>query len=510
MKKTVFLTGGTGVMGTQTILKCLENPEEIHLQCLVRDSQVNRKKMERFKGKLEVIWGDLQDWELLSQSMKGVDYVLHVGALLSPHADDRPEETFRTNYGSTLAMLRGIKQFGQQDTTHFVYIGTVEETGDRMPPIHWGRIGDPLKPSVYAYYGMSKCAAERAVAESGLKYWVSIRQSYMNPTPIAGGSFPIISHIPFNCPAEHMDAESSGNLMRNICLDAPEQLWRKAYNLGGGQTFRTISYLYGLTGRGTDLRDSFEPNWLPFYNFHGQWYLDSDELERQIPHRLHTGKENQEMDQAYQAAEIKALMERQKAAAAADPNWKPPVLETPKERTRRVSSLPGGTLDVIEQDNDEGFRVWWGSKEKWEAIPEDWREVVISIPCDAPNKYPIDHGFDESKPVEELDLDDMRKAARFRGGQCLSQSMIPGDLFTPLKWKCAFGHEFTATPNLVLFLGHWCPDCMADQWKYGETADVNPFFAQVWTPLHRGEENYRVNMVCDYKVIDRLFEGSNR
>lgn len=84
MKKTVFLTGGTGMMGTQTILKCLENPEEIHLQCLVRDSQVNRKKMERFEGKLEVIWGDLQDWELLTQRMKGVDYVLHVGALLSP------------------------------------------------------------------------------------------------------------------------------------------------------------------------------------------------------------------------------------------------------------------------------------------------------------------------------------------------------------------------------------------------------------------------------------------
>ena len=102
----------------------------------------------------------------------------------------------------------------------------------------------------------------------------------------------------------------------------------------------------------------------------------------------------------------------------------------------------------------------------------------------------------------------MRKAAEFRGGACLSETMEKGDLFTPLKWRCAFGHEFMATPNLVLFLGHWCPECMAGEWKYGEIAEVNPFFAQVWTPLHRDEENFRVKMSYDYKAIDELFKES--
>ncbi len=40
--------------------------------------------------------------------------------------------------------------------TKFVYIGTVAETGDRMPPIHWGRVGDPIKPSMFDYYAVSK------------------------------------------------------------------------------------------------------------------------------------------------------------------------------------------------------------------------------------------------------------------------------------------------------------------------------------------------------------------
>ena len=129
---------------------------------------------------------------------------------------------------------------------------------------------------------------------------------------------------------------------------------------------------------------------------------------------------------------------------------------------------------------------------------------MLSKPLDLPSY--LDHGFDETKPVEELDLSDMKQAAGFRGGKCLSDSMEKGDLYTPLKWQCASGHIFEATPYTVLFAGHWCPECLCGEWKYGEEADVNPFFAQVWKPLHKGEENYRVKMVADAKMIDEMFK----
>lgn len=52
------------------------------------------------------------------------------------------------NYGSTRNLIRAVYEPGQQEHTRLVYIGTVAETGDRMPPIHWGRVGDPIKPSI--------------------------------------------------------------------------------------------------------------------------------------------------------------------------------------------------------------------------------------------------------------------------------------------------------------------------------------------------------------------------
>jgi hypothetical protein len=160
-------------------------------------------------------------------------------------------------------------------------------------------------------------------------------------------------------------------------------------------------------------------------------------------------------------------------------------------------------LQFVADGDEERIKVWFGSRKKYEAIPDTWDSIVLAKPINLP-AY-LDHGFDESKPTEELDIADMRQAAEFRGGKCLSETMTKGDMYTPLKWSCAFGHEFEATPYLILFAGHWCKECDCGEWKYGEIADVNPFFAQVWKPLHEGEENYRVKMVCDAKVIERLY-----
>ena len=98
----------------------------------------------------------------------------------------------------------------------------------------------------------------------------------------------------------------------------------------------------------------------------------------------------------------------------------------------------------------------------------------------------LSHGYDESKPLSTLDIEDMRSAAKFRGGECLSQSMTTGDMRTPLEWRCGCGHTFKATPTLVLLGGHWCDKCMPAPWKYDEVAEKSQFLVQVW---HRMRPN---------------------
>ncbi len=55
-------------------------------------------------------------------------------------------------------------------------------------------------------------------------------------------------------------------------------------------------------------------------------------------------------------------------------------------------------------------------------------------------------------------------AAKFRGGDCLSENMKKGNLSEKLKWKCGHcGAEFEASPALILLGGHWCPECFIPQ-----------------------------------------------
>lgn len=176
----VFMTGASGGMGMESLKQMMPNVGKAYdLVLLVRNSEKNRKEMAPFEGKdgLEIVWGDLDDKEALKRCLSDTDLVIHIAAFVSPAADYYPKRAMQVNYGGTKNLIECIYELGEEKSCAFVYIGTVAETGDRMPPIHWGRVGDPIKPSMFDYYAVSKVAAERLVIESGLMRWASLRQT---------------------------------------------------------------------------------------------------------------------------------------------------------------------------------------------------------------------------------------------------------------------------------------------------------------------------------------------
>lgn len=159
-----------------------------------------------------------------------------------------------------------------------------------------------------------------------------------------------------------------------------------------------------------------------------------------------------------------------------------------KKMMETIANRPGlGTQRWIKNKNQDRITAYFTSFESWKSIP-GWDQISTERPSESPTY--LDHGYDESKPKSALDIEDMRKAAGFRGGRCISATMRTGDLTTPLEWECQFGHRFTASPSLVLLGGHWCPECLPLPWNYDKIAQGNPFFAQVWHPFHTQEEQY--------------------
>jgi hypothetical protein len=61
-----------------------------------------------------------------------------------------------------------------------------------------------------------------------------------------------------------------------------------------------------------------------------------------------------------------------------------------------------------------------------------------------------------------LSIEEMQALAGSRGGKCLSKRYVNNR--TPLKWRCAKGHVWKASPNMIKPSGYgergtWCPTC---------------------------------------------------
>ena len=160
-----------------------------------------------------------------------------------------------------------------------------------------------------------------------------------------------------------------------------------------------------------------------------------------------------------------------------------------------------GTLGWLKHNNEPRIKAYFGSRKEREKIGS-WQEMSDIHLADMESAERLSHGYDESKPLAELDIKDMCEAAAFRGGKCLSESMVKGDLATKLEWECAFGHRFSASPALILLGGHWCDECMPAPWHFDEEAKRNPFLAQVWNkmrPEGDGGQSYGTATPEDYR-----------
>lgn len=503
MKKTVFLTGATGGMGSCGLKEILKESLNYNVVILARDSEKNKSKLkqyERFEN-LKIIWGDLTTYEDVKKCVMEADIVLHVGAFVSPEADYYPEQAMKVNYGSTMNIIKAIKENINRDNIKLVYIGTIAETGDRMPPIHWGRVGDPIKPSVHDYYAVSKIAAEREVIESGLKYWVSLRQTGMFSPHMLEIDDGIMFHNCLNNVLEYVSDNDSGVLLKNVCGDLPEEFWGHIYNIGGGKQARMSGYemfreMFGMMGL-TKLEYAIDANWFATRNFHGQFYLDADKLNNYLHFRSEGSAYYFELYKKKNAGAIKAAKIITKF-----PGGQKLIGNAVRKKFEKIAKTEHGTVNWVENNRLEYIEPFFISKEARDSISPDMKRFQPYAKYD--EVIHIDHGYDEAKPESQIGIEDMKKAAEFRGGECTSKDMVMGDMRSRLDFTCAFGHAFEASPRLVLEGGHWCPDCERKSWNYHEIAKVSPFFAQVWYPIHSKEEpskEYK-KIVSDVAISD--------
>jgi nucleoside-diphosphate-sugar epimerase len=172
MAEKVLVTGGFGLVGSQTVRKLVAAGHQVLATDLGTDAQ--RKAAGLLPAGAEARWANLTDQREVDRLVAEVSptVIIHLAAVIPPAIYRHPELGRRVNVDATGALLRAAESHARPP--RFVQASSNAVYGARNPHRHHPpiRADSPLRPA--DLYGAHKVEAEGHVRSSGLQ-WVILR-----------------------------------------------------------------------------------------------------------------------------------------------------------------------------------------------------------------------------------------------------------------------------------------------------------------------------------------------
>jgi len=252
--RKIFITGGAGFIGS-TLTGLLIDENEITVYDDFRRDALQRKPYVNHSN-LNIIKGNILDFELLKNSIKGTQIVVHCAAIAGIDTVIlKPSETMRINMIGTANVLEAAKQLN--DLERFIDFSTSEVFGqsafraEENHTTHIGSVGEARWT-----YAVSKLAAEHLTKAYNIEYGmptVTLRPfNIYGPGQVGEGALRIF--IQRALKNEEIQIHGDGNQIRAWCYidDFIDGLMRamvrqeaigESLNIGNAKAVMTI---YGL------------------------------------------------------------------------------------------------------------------------------------------------------------------------------------------------------------------------------------------------------------------------
>jgi len=172
MSDTVLVTGGFGLVGSETVRRLAADGRRVVAADL--DTPANRKALTKLPAGVEARWADLTDPEQVQRLVADVapEAIIHLAAIIAPAIYRVPKVARRVNVDATATLVRIAE--AQPDPPRFVHASSNAVFGPRnphrtTPPL---TADDPMRPC--DIYSGTKAEAEEIVRASSLD-WVVLR-----------------------------------------------------------------------------------------------------------------------------------------------------------------------------------------------------------------------------------------------------------------------------------------------------------------------------------------------
>ncbi len=147
----ILITGGAGFLGTHLVEHWINLGHVVSV--LNTKSKRSSELVRAFHSDVEIIWGNVEDYETVKKSVKDKDLVVHLAAKVNvDQSVVSPRDYLKTNLDGTINILEAARVNGVK----VIYESSREVYGD-MPELPVSE-NSPLKPK--SPYALSKAVAD--------------------------------------------------------------------------------------------------------------------------------------------------------------------------------------------------------------------------------------------------------------------------------------------------------------------------------------------------------------
>ena len=267
--KKVLVIGAGGSIGIN-VIKYLLSEGKYEITALDLRNKNSQKRLKRYRRRINLIYGDMNDSVLMDALVKDHDYIIHLAGIMPPIADIKHNISEMVDYKGTENIIKAMNMYNPN--AYLLYASTTSIYGE----VDKADVNTKPNLTPLDYYSDTKLKIEKMIQHK-VKNYTIIRLPLVLTNPKTGA---FMYNVKLNRIVEAISDNDAGYLFVNA-LNHIEKLNKKVWNGTGGEmttdTYRNILVnvlkIYGLSFKYL-LTVLFVDK-----NFYTHIYEDSNKLE---------------------------------------------------------------------------------------------------------------------------------------------------------------------------------------------------------------------------------------
>lgn len=222
----VLVTGAAGTIGLN-VIRYLLSEGKFEITALDLRTKNSQRKLKKYRGRINIIYGDINDAVIIGALVKDQDYIIHLASVMPPLANLKKNLSDMIEYNGMENIIKAVNFYNP--SCHLFYASATTLYGN----VKTVSIKSKIDISPLDYYSMTKLKTENLIQENLKKYTI-IRLPLVLCNPRENN---FIYNVPRNTYLEAITENDAAYLFANA-LNYPAKLNKKIYNGGGGDAMK--------------------------------------------------------------------------------------------------------------------------------------------------------------------------------------------------------------------------------------------------------------------------------